>query len=370
MAKARSAPEPEDIPRPDQVEGAPHPSAAGRLFGQKTAEDAFLNAWAAGRLHHAWLLSGPRGVGKATAAYRMARALLIHGDAAPDTLDCDPDHLVSRRIAARSEPRLRTITRPWDREKKRLRTEITVDVVRELKDFLHLSAADGGWRAAIVDAADEMNVSAANALLKILEEPPAKVALFLIAHAPGRLLPTIRSRCRVLDFRPLEPPDLAQALDATGVEARLGAAAALAGGSPGEALRIAAADGAAAYGRLARLLGGAPGIDRKLLLDVAESCGGRDAAPRFEATLRLSELLLQRLARAGAGAAQPEAVVGETHLAVRLCPGAAAARLWAEAAATVAAKGRRALSVNLDPVQTILDIWLEIDEVAARASGR
>jgi DNA polymerase-3 subunit delta' len=365
------APVVEDIPEADRLPDVAHPREARALYGQAGAERAFLDAWAAGRLHHAWMLAGPRGVGKATAAYRMARALLVHADAAPASLDVDPGHPVARRILARSEPRLKVAARDWDRKRKQHFTEITVDVVRGLKDFFQMSAADGGWRVAIVDPADELNRNAANALLKMLEEPPARAMFFLVAHAPGRLLPTIRSRCRVLDFAPLDAAALAAALRDAGVDASDAAALAeLSAGAPGEAARLAAGGGAALYARLARLLGGAPGLDRRAMIALADACAGRDAAPRYDMTLRLTATLLHRLARAGAGATQAEATLGEARLAARLCPDARRARLWAEAAATVEARAARARAVNLDPAHAILDIWLEIDAVAARAAGR
>ncbi|MFN3614329.1 MAG: DNA polymerase III subunit delta' [Rubrimonas sp.] len=361
-----------ETPEADRAPGAPHPREAFALFGQQAAEAAFLDAWGGGRLHHAWLLRGPRGVGKATLAYRIARTLLIHGDAAPDRLDADPDHPVSRRILAQSEPRLLTLRRPADAKTGRLKRDLTVDEVRRLTPFFGLSAADGGWRAVVIDAADDMNASAANALLKTLEEPPPRAVLLLVAHAPGSLPPTIRSRCRTLDLRPLAADDMASALAAAGADpgADAGTLAALSGGSPGAAMRLAHGGGAALYARLARLLGGAPGIDRSLLLEVADACAGRgDAESRFALTCELTVALLHRLARNGAGAAQPEATLGEARLAQRLWPHPARARLWAAAASDAATRAARARAVNLDPAGAILDMWLAIDAVAARATG-
>nr|WP_236638303.1 hypothetical protein [Mangrovicoccus ximenensis] len=136
----------------------------------------------------------------------------------PADLHVDPDHPVARRIAALSEPRLSLLRRPFDEKTGRLKAEIPVDAVRALKRFLSMSAADGGARVVIVDAADEMNTSAANALLKLLEEPPKDTVLILVSHQPGRLLPTIRSRCRVLRLPPLAPWAMAEALAHTGAD--------------------------------------------------------------------------------------------------------------------------------------------------------
>jgi DNA polymerase III subunit delta' len=189
----------DDIPEPDRTLGAPHPRATARLIGQDAAETTFLTAFNTGRLHHAWLITGPRGVGKATLAWRIAKFLLATPDddggmfapPPPITLDL-PDSPILHRINALSESRLFLLRRPYDEKTARLRAEITVDEVRKMKSYFTLSAADGGRRVAIIDAVDDMNTAAANALLKLLEEPPAKVTLLLIAHQPARLLPTIR----------------------------------------------------------------------------------------------------------------------------------------------------------------------------------
>lgn len=376
----------ETYPEPDRVPGAPHPRETAALFGQAEAERAFLGAWAAGKLHHAWLMRGPRGVGKATLAYRIARARLaaedgpslLGGPSAPDSLDLAPDHPVARRVAAQGEPRLKTLVRPLVRkagsqtlEKPyRLRTEITVEAIQALERFIHLTAADGGWRVVIVDAADELNRAAANKLLKTLEEPPPRTLMLLVAHAPAALLPTIRSRCRTLDCGPLGPDDLAAALAASGAAAPAdpAALAALSHGSPGEALRLLAEDGPALYASLAALLSTAPGIDPAGLTRLAESVEGRTAADRYAAVARLTTLLLQRVARRGAGGAEPaEAAPGEGALAARLAPDLARARIWAEAAAEAQARAGRGMALNLDPGAVILDIWGRIDAAAGRA---
>ncbi len=356
---------------PDRLPGAPHPRETATLYGHGAAEAAFLDAWRAGRLHHAWLIRGARGVGKATLAYRIARALLAHPDAAPARLAVDPAHPAARQVAGGAHPGLRALVRPTDPKTGRVRTAITVEEARKLKDFFQLSAAHGGWRVVVVDAADEMNEAAANAILKLLEEPPARSVLLLVAHAAGRLPPTIRSRCRLLDLAPLGPADLAAALADAGADAAdAPALATLAGGAPGAALALAAVEGPALYARLVALAAGAPGLDRAAAIRLAEQASGREAQPFYAAALELTVRLAERLARAGAGAAAPEAAPGEAALAARLAPSLAAGRLWAETAAEAQGLADRARAVNLDPAQTILDIWLRIDAVAARALDR
>lgn len=368
-------------PEPDRVPGYPHPRETRALYGQEAAERAFLAAWAEGRLHHGWLLRGPRGVGKATLAYRIARALIaegpreapgLFGEAAPPaSLDPPADCPVMRRIAAQGEARLRVLRRAVNPDTGRLRTQIIVEDVREVRRFLRLSMPDGGWRVVIVDPADEMNPSAANALLKVLEEPPPETALLLVTHAPGRLLPTIRSRCRSLELRPLGADALRRALLGTGVEVAPEDAqtlAILAGGSVGEALRIAAGGGAALYARIVAALGEGRRVDRPAMTALADAATGREAAETFDLVARLTLTLLGRLARhAAAGHDTPEAAPGEAALMEAVARSPAQAALWAEAASRAGAAFSHARAVNLDPGLTIIDTFLDLDATLARA---
>jgi DNA polymerase-3 subunit delta' len=374
-----------DLPEPDRIPGYPHPRETVALYGQAAAEGDFLAAWAEDRLHHGWLLRGPRGIGKATLAYRIARALIADGPVGgdglfggepprvPKTLDMPADCPVAARMRAQSEPRLMVLRRSLN-DKGKLRTQISVDDVRGVRRFLGLSAADGGWRAVIVDPADEMNTNAANALLKMLEEPPARTALLLVSHAPAALLPTIRSRCRSLDLRPLGAADLAAALAQAGApvaEAEAGALTELAGGSVGEALRLSAGGGVALYARLVAMMGGGRRVERDALMRLADDVAGRGAETVFEMAGRLILTLIGRLARHGAlgpadgGAALP----GEAALMRAVARSPAQAALWAEAAGRVAASISHARAVNLDPGQTIIDTFLDLDATLAKARG-
>jgi len=370
-----------DLPEPDRVEGAPHPRETHHLIGQSKAEAAFLEAYNSHRLHHAWLVTGPRGVGKATLAWKLARFLLaepaddgpsMFGDSQPATsIDISDDHPVAHRMAALSEPRLFLLRRAWDDKTKKLKSVITVDEARKLRNFFALSAADGGRRVVIVDAADEMNPNAANALLKLLEEPPERTTMFLISHQPSRLLPTIRSRCRELRCHPLSPDDMSLALANAGATpaSNPAALAALAGGSVGEALRLTNLGGLDTYQEIIQLFGTLPGLDRSRALRLAESVVGKAKETRYDLLLGLMDLFLARLARAGAsGAPVIEAAHGEAALMSRLAPSQHAGRQWAQLQQDLGARARHGKAVNLDPAALILDMVLKIDATAAKAT--
>ena len=370
----------EDIPEPDRAEGAIHPRQTTHLFGQQAAEETFLQAFLSGRLHHGWLICGPRGIGKATLAWRIARFMLSQDDASdgglfdsetasrPTTLDADRNHPAVRRSYALGEPRLYLCRIPWDDKKKRLKTAITIDEVRKLKRFFNLSAADGGWRVAIIDAADELNPQAANALLKLLEEPPEKTSLLLVCHQPAKLLPTIRSRCQPLRCAKLSRDNQALALRQAGYEAGTNAEALalLSDGSVGAALRLLNGGGIALYQALVTLAAAAPGLERGAAIALADKCSGRDAAPRFDMTLHLITVLLSRLARYGA--LQPsvwsEAAPGEALMLAKLAPNAAAARKWVDLSQTLTGRVMHARAVHLDPSGVILDMLLKLNETA------
>lgn len=369
----------EDLPQPDQIDGAPHPRETARLIGQQAAEDAFLSAYNSDRLHHAWMITGPQGVGKATLAWRIARFLLatpkddggMFATPAPTTLSIPENHPVNARIAALSEPALFLLRRPWDEKLKKLKTVISVDEVRSLKSFFALSNPDGGRRVVIVDAADEMNGASANALLKLLEEPPADCVLLLVTHQPSKLLPTIRSRCRELRCVELSPDDMATALEGAGasVGAHGVALSQLSGGSVGEAFRLLNLDGLTLYTHLLALIETFPRLDRNAALKFAERAAGRGAEARFDLMLRLMDVAQSRLARAGLGLVDTQVTSGELRMLARLSPGEAASRSWAELAAKTTARARHGQAVNLDPSALILDMLLSMNDVAGRTAA-
>jgi DNA polymerase-3 subunit delta' len=231
-----------------------------------------------------------------------------------------------------------------------------------------MSATDGGRRVVIVDSADEMNVTAANSLLKELEEPPENTYLLLISHQPARLLPTIRSRCRELRLAPLTPDDMARAMDQAGIElAEASALSVLSGGSVGEAILLHNMDGLALYSDLLKLFSDLPNMNRQAALMLAESCVGAKNINRYNLMLDLVDLFLTRTARAGImGEPSHQAVPHEALLLSRLSPHDVAARAWAQLAQDLSGRSRHGKAVNLDPASLILDMFFKIEDTARK----
>lgn len=365
----------EALPEPDRAEGAPHPRMSPGLIGHEAAVSQALSALAS-QMHHAWLLTGPEGIGKATFAWAFAGSLLATPppgglfDVPPPThLGLDPEDPLRLRLEALSEPRLALVRRGWDDKAKRLKSQITVDEVRKLHAFLGLSAPDGGRRVVLIDAADEMNVTAANAVLKLLEEPPADTVFLLVSHRPGGLLPTIKSRCRTVRLSPLDGDALASVLRQIGCDTpaeHSQTLTALAAGSPGDAIQLIEADGLKLYQQIIEVLSTCPSVDRPRALALANATVGRGAEGHRDLTLRLIETALSRLALCGSGATMTFANSDEEKLAQRLSPSAAASQLWAAAAQDLPAQARQAFAVNLDPSGVILDMILKVNDLAGR----
>ncbi len=366
----------DDLPASDRIAGVPPPRETEMLFGQDAAQAEFLQAFTAGRVHSGWLITGPRGVGKATLAWKIATFLLatpaqqvdglFGAPPPPTTLAIDPEHPDARLVQSGSHPGLLVIKRMVNDKTGALQSEITREALDPLKNFFHMSATDGGHRVAIVDAADEMNRNAANAILKELEEPPANTTFLLIAHQPSRLLPTIRSRCRTLRCAALNPADLSAAIEQAGLNnERTDALTTLSGGSAGDAIRLLSQDGLTLYAELVDLLSGLPNINRPALLKLADSCAGRNAETRFSMTLDLLDHLLSRAARAGLmGEPETQGAPGEARLLARISPDDRAARNWAQLQQDLSRRARHGRAVNLDPAALILDMVFAIEQTA------
>jgi DNA polymerase III subunit delta' len=234
-------------PETDKEPEAPHPRETFSFVGHDTEEQALLDALHGGRMHHAWLLAGAKGLGKATLAYRFARIALGAKRTGPRPLDVDPEDQIARRVAAQSHPDLFILRRGLN-DRGKPRREIAVDDARELGQFFSLAPSEGGMRVAIIDAVDDLNNNSANAILKTLEEPPARSVLLLVCHAPGAILPTIRSRCRRLALRPVSDDLVRLAVGKTTPDELIH----LAKGRPGRAIALKAQGLDAASGAVAR----------------------------------------------------------------------------------------------------------------------
>lgn len=327
-----------------------HPRDVYAYDGGESVEQAFLAALARGRLHHAWLLTGPEGVGKATFAYRAARRLLGAASAPGlGLLGASPEDPVSRQVAARSHPDLMVLERETDDGKPR--RNIPVDEARRLPEFFAKAPAAAPFRVAIIDAVDDMNVNAANAILKTLEEPPERGVLFLVSHAPGKLLPTIRSRCRRLAFPAWDEERAARFVaDKAGLSLEEGARLSrMAKGAPGKALSLARADAIAVDRAAHDVLRALPQVDEAGLLAMADTFRGAEGAARFG-------LLIERLADHVRDMAIQSAKAGETGELDR----------WAQAWQRLSSLPGEVEAVNLDRTDAFFTVMGEL-RAAARA---
>ncbi len=350
---------------PKEEEARPGPENTHALFGHETAEAVLSKAWRSGRLAHGWLLTGSEGIGKATLAFRFARAILsgamdaaaapalpglaIPGDRLPDVA---ADDSAARKIAGSAHPGLRVIRRSVNPKTEKLRGEIVIDDIRGAMKFLSWTAADGGWRIVIVDPVDEMNRNAANALLKSLEEPPDKCLFLLVSHVSGTVLPTIRSRCQLLALSPLAPGDVRAAIGAAAPDLAPKADEALldlAAGSPGRAIRLLDADAGALERRIGAILAEPDEADGIAALDLAEQVARAGATEAFRT---VGQMLARRsaiLARDAQDAAMRDA----------------AAALWFE----TAERFREAERLNLDRRHTVLKACRDTGRLVRMAGG-
>ncbi len=334
---AEDALDPRDVPW--------HPRRWFVLYGHSAAEDRLLNGLQSGKLHHAWLLSGPRGIGKATLAYRFARYLLsVPQSRVHANLRVDPGAGPARQIAAGAHPDLLAVERAVDQKNKRLKREIAVDDARAVSNFFSYTAGTGGWRVAIIDSADDLNTESANALLKVIEEPPPRSVFLLVSHRPGSLLRTIRSRCISLEMQPLTLEDSLRVLRElppmvkAGEEA-LRQAAELSRGSPGRALDLVESKGAAAFAAFAAN----PQLRPSRCFEIGAQFVGRDAAEDYAV---FGELLVGWIAQK----ARKEGLAGG---------GAGLAKAHDDIVYSL----RQTDAVNLDRRQTVVDALLMLGEV-------
>ncbi|MBX4911209.1 MULTISPECIES: DNA polymerase III subunit delta' [Rhizobium] len=333
--------------RPGLLDGAIWPAENTRLFGHEEAESFLAQSYRSGKGHHAILIEGPEGIGKATLAFRFANHVLSHPDpdAAPEKIaDPDPASAVSRQIASGASHNLLHLARPVDEKTGRVKSAITVDEVRRAGKFFSQTSGTGNWRIVIIDPADDMNRNAANAILKILEEPPKRALFLVLSHAPGRLLPTIRSRCLPLKLAPLADEGLVAALAHLGIAGE-GSVLSAAKGSVGEALKLLNYGGSEIIAGYDEVLSAEGPAARRAMHRLAEALSGKESDTIFDFFVsHVGDDIMSR-ARAAAGE-------GQIATAERL------ARLYSEVTERLTVSD----AYNLDRKQTIISILADIKQ--------
>ncbi|WP_051356330.1 DNA polymerase III subunit delta' [Azorhizobium doebereinerae] len=335
----------------DVLPGAPHPRRQDRLFGHAEVEADLIAEWRAGRLPHALLIGGPEGIGKATLAYRIARFVLAGGPVSPNqhAFDVPETHPIWRQVAALSHPDLLVLRRVPEAGEDKIPTVIPADMVRKVRSFFGATAGGGGWRVCIVDAVDDLNAFGANALLKTLEEPPARALFLLVCHAPGRVLPTIRSRTRMVRLKPLGGAEVLAALDhlAPALEldgAALPAAAAASGGSVRRAIVLARGEGMEVRGATLRALEQLP----QPRMEELHALGARLQGDRGDGLALFLEAVSDWIAAEATGGAAGR------HRLVRL------GEVWEK----VRCSGAEADTYNLDRKALVFRIFTELAEAS------
>jgi DNA polymerase III subunit delta' len=343
----------------DRCGDFPHPREMLWYGGQPDPERMLLDAFRSGKLHHAWLLTGPEGIGKATLAYRFARFLLANPDPASPAaqhatdLSVSADNPVVGQVARQFHQDMAVIRRGLTKDGKSLRAEIAVEDVRDGLGIFRVTAGAGGWRVVIVDAADDLNRASANALLKMLEEPPQRAIFLLIAHQPGALLPTIRSRCRVLRIPPLDEAavrtGLGKLTEAT--PAQIAEAAGASGGSLRQALALLDASAGSIRREAQKLLDDPTRQDPKAAMALFDKTTGKNGTAAFEIVLSMVEAHLHAAIRDGIGSQAPPAAL------------AARAELWEK----LRRSARDVETYNLDRRPLLLSVFSELAEIEQRS---
>jgi DNA polymerase-3 subunit delta' len=365
-AKSSAAGASDELPEPDRFDNAPHPRQTLQFFGHGETERELFQLYAAGRLPQAFLIGGPEGVGKATLAWRLARFLLSNPDPAHFHADACaglfvPDaHPAARQIASLSHPDLFLLRRVWNEKTKKLYSEIRVEDVRRASHMFHRAAGRDGFRICIVDCAEDLNLSCANALLKLIEEPPPRSVFLIVAHRPGRVIATIRSRCRKIVLAPPMPDDVAQIVRSLGPpwsladDAGLSSAIALGRGSLHNVLRRFSGEGLEFDAQLKRLLGALPVIDWRLVHALADRIAIPGSDDDFESMLAAVFDWLQ-------GQVRDKANLGEAGQVQRLAP-------YAEVWERVSESARETEIFNLDKRPLVMSIFAGL-AAASRTSA-
>ena len=350
------------------IDGVRSPRFCRELVGQDAAVSHFLSNLAQSKLHHACLLTGPKGVGKASFAHMAARFMFHNVDpvlAAKNAQNMSvlDDERLGKQIEQGSHPDLMIVTRPWDAAKERFKQAISVDEVRKIRSFFNLSAGMGGWRICIIDAADDMTLNAANALLKILEEPPPKSLFLIVSHQSGSLLETIRSRCMKIAFQPLKyahiqylmHKSIEDSSDNAASSQSLVAISHLSRGSIGRALHIYDTNGLEVYSDMVKLLRQFPSIKADTLHEVAERMSKRNTEHLFADMGEFLQQWLHQLVRFLAKGQMPEVIFEGEEAAIQTMASHRPLEAWVDVWEKVTELFDNAKRLNLDRKQTILE---------------
>ena len=367
----------------DQIEGYPHPKLTKTLFGHETQEKEFIDCYKSGKLHHGWLITAAKGIGKATLAWRLAKFILTQpvksfnansffseaNQHHHNELDDKAKDSIETKILAESEPRLSVTRRSFDEKRKKFRSNIRVDEIRRLNSFFSLSVSDGGSRVAIIDCVDDLNINAANALLKTLEEPPKDTVFLLISHNPESLLETIRSRCRELRLTNLSENNLFNALkqiNLTLPEKDREIYSLLASGSVRNSIRLLKHDGANLYRSILSFLNELPNLNGFELEKFVRTFEGSKNRDRLELLTELLNIAIARISKSGVIGINVtnQTLTHENEIFQKLCPDPTFAKKWAELAQAQSKNLSHGLSVNLDPGSLILDTFFRIEDCA------
>ncbi|WP_088343504.1 MULTISPECIES: DNA polymerase III subunit delta' [Rhodomicrobium] len=377
MARARTIDaETEAPPEADRLGEWPHPRNTRHVLGHDAAEHIIADAIASRRLHHAWLLTGEQGIGKASFAYRVARYLLAHEGELPasvPSLDVPEDSRAWRQVANLSHPGLLPIRRAWDSAGKKFRQSIAIDDIRALRHFLQRTAVTP-WRVVIVDAADDLNPNSANALLKSLEEPPPRAVFLLISSSPGRLLPTIRSRCRTIRFEPLGPDPLRRAVLAASeaaehdppADAQLATLLTLGKGSPRRVLQLLDGGGLALFEAIIAILDSVPRLDRPAVHKLIGLTAARDGNAYAMAFDLIEEILASSMRARAIGESHDPQFPQLRRFPAQIAPDSLAE--WAELWETIREARSEAERLNLDKAALTLTVFEQIQHLARKAA--